>query len=132
MPQIIETIFAVLKNANVSFANILPKILDIILQIILSIIDLLPSVISKLSTLTEELSSRIGDIITNFIEKVAENLPTIIEKILQAVKSINISIELSVISEMFIFIVSYTKNKSIFSMFPPFFMKFYYFPIIIV
>lgn len=93
MPQIIETIFAVLKNANVSFANILPKILDIILQIILSIIDLLPSVISKLSTLTEDLSSRIGDIITNFIEKVAENLPTIIETIFQAVKSINISIE---------------------------------------
>ena len=88
MPQIIETIFAVLKNANVSFANILPKILDIILQIILNIIELLPDIIDKITYLTQDISSKVTDVIVDFIKKIADNMSQIIENIIKIIASL--------------------------------------------
>jgi len=88
LPQIIETIFAVLKNANVSIGNILPKIIDIIIQIILNIIELLPDVIDKITYLTGDLSVKITDAIVQFIEKIAEKLPQIVENIIRIIISL--------------------------------------------
>lgn len=88
LPQIIETIFAVLKNANVSIGNILPKIIDIIIQIILNIIELLPNVIDKITYLTGDLSVKITDAIVQFIEKIAEKLPQIVENIIRIIISL--------------------------------------------
>lgn len=88
LPQIIETIFAVLKNANVSIGNILPKIIDIIIQIILNIIELLPDVIDKITYLTGDLSVKITEAIVQFIEKIAEKLPQIVENIMRIIISL--------------------------------------------
>lgn len=88
LPEIIEIIFNVLKENNVSVGLVLEKILDIIANLIISIIELLPSIIDDITILTQDISGKITDIIVEIIKTFAKKIPDLVDSIIKFIFSL--------------------------------------------